>query len=131
LLLLLLRMRVLVAPAQQRPPAAAAAGGMRVVASVPRVARVLRVAMEAGVELSPDEVAAEVREGLVSEHRMRTDGMDGEGLISLMGDDMAKKVVRAFLARRHQASATPPATEPEAKPRVTEDNLRGSPRFFR
>lgn len=105
-------------------------------ALLPRVARVLRVGLEAGVQLSPEEVANEVRDGLLSEHRMLTDGMDGEGLIALMGEDMAKKVARAFLARRRQA---PPTQEQanavsEVKPPKTGDtdsSLRGTPRFFR
>jgi hypothetical protein len=107
-------------------------------ALVPRVARVLRVGLEAGIDLTPDEVAAEVRDEVLGEVRLLTASLDGEALIAALGEETAKKLAKAFLARRRQ---TPPtqaqvqaATQQAPKSNGVEDKLeklRGTPAFWR
>jgi len=97
---------------------------------LPRVARVLRVAMQGGVEMSPDEVASEVRDSVLAEQRQLIAGMDAEGLVSVFGEEISKKLVKHYLAKRKQVAPGQPVqtqqtqqTQPEAQ--------RGTPRFFR
>jgi len=105
---------------------------------VPRVARVLRVALEAGIELTPDEVAAEVRDEVLGEVRTLTASLDGEALIAALGEETAKKLAKAFLARRRQTPPTQAQVQAATQqtPRASNDEdklakLRGTPAFWR
>jgi hypothetical protein len=90
-----------------------------------RMAHLYRQNEEAGLESTPEEMASYVMEGLKREHVGVLSGLEGEALLSHLGEDVVKKVLGAHLARikkqRPQAGAPavqqPQRSAPPADPR--------------
>lgn len=53
----------------------------------------------AGLESTPEEMAAYVLEGFKGEHKGVLSGLEGEALLSHLGEDMVKKVLSAHLSK--------------------------------
>lgn len=101
-------------------------------AVLPRVARTMRVAIESGIQLSPEEAAQAVREEMTAEWQGLTAKMDDAALYAFLGDAPVKRLVREHL-RRMKAGSAKPAQETQAPPKKDDgaDKLRGLPGFFR
>ncbi len=82
-----------------------------------------RLALDGGFDLSPSQLAAEVRgrmEGAQQKlHKSVIGGLKGDALLKHLGDDVAREVVQASLARAKAAKTAktfPPADAPRAEP---------------
>lgn len=88
-----------------------------------RMAQLYMQNEEAGLESTPEEMAAHVMAGLQTEHRGVLSGLKGDALMTYLGPDVVKEVLVANLAkvRAGKGGAAPaPAAQrnppPEAKP---------------
>jgi hypothetical protein len=66
---------------------------------VQRMAALYAQNEEAGLESSPEEMAAHVMRGLETEHRGVLSGLEGDALLERLGPDVVKRVLGAHLAR--------------------------------
>lgn len=78
-----------------------------------RMAHLYQQNEEAGLESSPEEMAAHVMEGLRTEHRGVVSGLEGEALLEFLGPDVVKKVLSIHLQKaraKRGVGAPPPRT---------------------
>jgi len=101
-------------------------------ASAPHVAH--RMAMlyqqneDAGLESTPEEMAAHVMYGVKAEHQGVLSGMEGEALLEWLGEAVVKKVLGANLAKVRARSGVAPApvrTAPAQQPAAPVDPRKG------
>jgi hypothetical protein len=93
---------------------------------VPRMAQLYAQNEAAGLESSPEEMAAHVMRGLEAEHRGVLSGLDGDALLERLGSDVVRKVLGAHLARvnaKRRGGAPPPVTSRPATPAPSPENM--------
>lgn len=81
-------------------------------------------ALEYGVELTPAQMAAEVKAQLAAEEKQRQEayvgkfrGLKGDDLLNVLGDEVAKEVIQAALAKHNKAlTSTEPPPSPKPAP---------------
>lgn len=91
---------------------------------MPRMARLYQQNEQAGLESTPEEMAAYVLEGLKAEHSGILSGLEGDALLEHLGPDTVKRVLAAHLGKVRSRQGRPTApmtpTEPPApKPAAT------------
>ena len=96
---------------------------------VARMASLYAQNEEAGLESSPEEMAAHVMRGLEAEHRGVLSGLEGDALLERLGPDVVRKVLGAHLAKvnkkRSERGIDPaPAVRPKPLPQPTTPNPR-------
>jgi hypothetical protein len=74
------------------------------------MAEVAQLNLDHGIELTPAQMAAEVRERISGIHQHVTRSLKGESLLKYLGDDVVKEVLRQSVARVKGTSATPAPT---------------------
>jgi hypothetical protein len=74
-----------------------------------RMAQLFDQNEQAGLESTPEEMAAHVMAGLQAEHRGVLSGLDGDGLLEYLGADVVKKVLGAHLGKVRARRGTPGA----------------------
>ena len=67
--------------------------------TIAEMAKYMRICRKAGYEVSPEELASHVQDLRLTSFRGLVSHLEGEELISTLGDDLAKKLQKAFLAR--------------------------------
>jgi hypothetical protein len=83
----------------------------------PQTAQILKAAEEAGIELTPERVAAELDSKMneITDHTLAS--LDGPPLLKRLGQPLLEKIVKAIRAGGSAPAATPavgsPATSPE------------------
>jgi len=83
---------------------------------------------DAGLESTPEEMAAHVMHGLKAEHQGVMSGMEGDVLLEWLGDANVKKVLGAHLARvraRPGGVPAPARTAPAQQPATPVDPRKG------
>lgn len=86
---------------------------------LPMLADVAETALEYGVDLTPDQMAAEVNRRLEQVHRRQVGSLRGESLLKYLGDEAVNEIIKAKLAAtkiRPNAAAPIPAPAREPKP---------------
>lgn len=96
---------------------------------VQRMAALYAQNEEAGLESTPEEMAAHVMRGLEAEHRGVLSGLEGDALLQRLGPDVVKKVLGAHLAsirkRQGQGAAAAPQQQPVRRPATPVDPRKG------
>jgi hypothetical protein len=93
---------------------------------VPRMAQLYAQNEAAGLESSPEEMAAHVMRGLEAEHRGVLSGLDGDALLERLGPDVVRKVLGAHLNRVNakRRGAAPSTTQARpATPAAAPENV--------
>lgn len=92
-----------------------------------RMAHLYRQNEEAGLESTPEEMASYVMEGLKREHVGVISGLEGEALLSHLGEDVVKRVLGAHLARikKQRPQAAPAAVQQPQRPAAPLDPRKG------
>lgn len=96
---------------------------------ISRMAQLYAQNEEAGLESTPEEMAAHVMSGLQAEHRGVLGGLEGEALMTYLGPEVVKKVLAANLAkvkanRTNGAVVAPAVRQPTAASSAVEVNPR-------
>jgi hypothetical protein len=90
------------------------------------MAEVMRAGLEAGIELSPEQMAGEVQKRIGTLHQHITKSLKGEALIKHLGNDVVKEVLNYSLQKAKagaQAAKTVPT--PAGQKQVTEADPTG------
>lgn len=104
------------------------------------MADVARLNLENGIELSPAQMAAEVKDRLSQMHTHIVRGLDGEKLMSYLGDDVITKVLKYAVervkAQENNTAFKPPVaqTENDLKTQTANDrrrDMRDARKYFR
>lgn len=104
------------------------------------MADVARLNLENGIELSPAQMAAEVKDRLTQMHTHIVRGLDGEKLMSYLGDEVITKVLKYALervkAQENNTAFKPPVQQPEndLKTQTANDrrrDMRDARKYFR
>lgn len=89
---------------------------------LPMMADIAEAALDHGIELSPKQMALEARKRIDAIHKKTISSLKGDRLISYLGDDIVKEVIRTKLAQTRQTPGPvigmpkPPAeAQPEAR----------------
>lgn len=82
------------------------------------MAEVMRAGLEAGIELSPEQMAGEVQKRITNLHHHVTKSLKGEALIKHLGNDVVKEVLNYSLAKARGPSK---AVVPAVQKQVTSD----------
>lgn len=94
-----------------------------------RMAQLYMQNEEAGLESTPEEMAAHVMAGLQQEHRGVLSGLEGESLMTYLGPEVVKKVLAANLAkvRAGKSGGAAPVQQRNTAPapKATVDPRRG------
>lgn len=82
---------------------------------------------QAGLESSPEEMAAYVMEGFRAEHKGVVGNLKGEQLVEFLGPEAVKEVLRVHLEKARAKRGVPgaPRVAPEPKPAAPVDPRRG------
>lgn len=104
------------------------------------MADVARLNLENGIELSPAQMAAEVKDRLSQMHTHIVRSLDGEKLMSYLGDDVITKVLKYAVekvkAQENNTAFKPPVqqTENDLKTQTANDrrrDMRDARKYFR
>ena len=60
--------------------------------TIKRIAFYMREGIMRGLDLTPDDVVSKVKDEYIEEQKSLFSGLDGENLLKLLGDDLAKKI---------------------------------------
>lgn len=103
-------------------------------ASVRRMAQYLQLAVANNLEVSPGDLVARVKQDLIDEHKSMYGEGDAASLLSILGEDLAKKIREADLkrlkstqpvARQRAPGTAKPAKKPEGRREtISADKLR-------
>lgn len=102
-------------------------------ACVRRMADLMAKNVAMGLDLTPDHLAQLVREDYVGEHKSLYSNLEGDALLSLMGEEVVNKIRKADLARLKAGIPTVPKTpidtakadqKPAGKQWLTMDEMR-------
>lgn len=80
--------------------------------TVRRMAELMSKNLENGLELEPKDLVQLVREDYLSEIKELFGQTDGDGLLSLLGDDIANKIRKSDLARLRTTKPQPKVVQP-------------------
>jgi hypothetical protein len=95
--------------------------------AIREMASYMRMLKQAGYEASPEEIADHVKNQRLKAFQLLVSHLDGEGILEVLGQDLAKKVQRAHLAKiRTQRQAPPPKIDESWQP----DNSNAAKREF-
>lgn len=103
---------------------------------LPRIARHMRAAKAAGVDVLPEQIAAEVQAEVDGEWQERTNAMSPEQRYDFHGPEYVKSLIREHMKRVKQVAPTPEQAQrvngtSQKQQQAPADVKRGTPGFFR
>jgi hypothetical protein len=84
--------------------------------TVSRMANYMQQALQSGIDADVKDIAALVKEDYMTEQKELFSNLDGDKLIETFGEDMAKKIRQADLAKLKSASGPKSSGQPIPKP---------------
>ena len=85
--------------------------------AIREMASYMRMLRQAGYDASPEEIADHVKNQRLKAFQLLVSHLDGDGILEVLGQDLAKKVQRAHLAKiRTQRQAPPPKIDESWEP---------------
>lgn len=94
---------------------------------IAEMAKKISQAAKIGYKLTPKEAATLVKEDVTRAQLNLIGNADGETLLKLFGDDVAKKILQARGAKVKQTGFNPPSTQPERRELQTAKTGRMTP----
>lgn len=87
--------------------------------AIARIAFIMRGANEADYDMDPADAAEQAKEDMIAENKALFANLDGDDLLSALGDDVVEKVRKTLVARikaKRGESSQPKVVEPQKTP---------------
>jgi len=88
---------------------------------LPIMAEIAESALDYGVELTPQQLAHEANKRLETIHKRQVSTMSGEQLLSYLGDDVVRQIIKTKLSATKSAPTAPVPAPPAREPRPSEN----------
>lgn len=87
--------------------------------TIREMASYMRMLKQAGYDASPEEIADHIKSQRLKSFQLLVSHLEGDGILEVLGEELAKKVQRAHLAKiRTQRQAPPPKVDESWEPRT-------------